>query len=123
MSGAWTAAVAAYLEARRAELAFAAVHINPTIPASLPIGPERSQAVDAIAPEIWEQSQRLTDICGAAEDVLMAIEAPDASGLAFKLLVARHDERAADGWDAMLMAEALRFAPSFLVPQAEAASQ
>ncbi|WCT75013.1 hypothetical protein PQ455_07295 [Sphingomonas naphthae] len=113
----WIAVKLAYLSAAYAERAFDSAHINVCGFRDLPIGPERSALVEAVPGGVWGESQRLQDVRTDAEDRLMAIPSPDAAAFAFKFLVARAQGRGADGWDAMLEAEARGLAPAY--PAAE----
>lgn len=103
----WTSALAAYRAAKVELDAYDAEHI--AVPAHLPIGPERSAAVDRVPARIWAESQRLLDIVSDAEDILMDISAPTPAAFAFKYLVAHGGGRETDCWDHMLETEAKRF--------------
>lgn len=81
----WSSARARYVEAREGETA-------------------AGVANDMAAEDRW--TKRRHD----AEDVLMAIPSPDPAAFAFKYLVAHGDGRETDCWNAMLEAEAARFA-------------
>jgi hypothetical protein len=105
---AWDVAKAAYTAAKAIEAAFDAE--NCSIPDNIPDGPERTAAFNTIPASIWDESQRLGDIVSDAEDVLMDIPSPDIAAHFFKRLVAHGDGRETDCWNAMLDAEAKRFA-------------
>ncbi len=101
----WRHAAEAYLVAKEAE------HAYDNGPYADAIRAADAQGEMATFDErLTQESDRLTDIRAAAEDALMAIPSPDAASFAFKYLVARGSGRETDCWDAMLEAEATRFA-------------
>lgn len=105
----WDRALAAYRMAKANDEAYTAVHIDPPLK-GLPPGPVPMAMLDTIPAHVWAESQRLGNVLTHAEDVLMAVPSPHAAAFAFKVLVANDDGRETDEWNAMLAAEAKRFA-------------
>lgn len=104
----WDATLARYDAALTAENAYMAEHIDPFVPASLPIGTERNAACDAIPPAVWAEDERLGNIRYQAEDELLEMPSPDLAAFARKVIICRADQRDLNGLDDMLVAEAKR---------------
>jgi hypothetical protein len=104
----WDETPARYDAALAVELAYYAEHIEPYVPADLPVGPERNAAVGSIPKEVWDEVERLTDLRCGPEDELLDMPSPDLTAFARKVIICRADERNLDGLDGMLVAEARR---------------
>lgn len=102
---AWDNAKAVYVAARAEEVAYDAEHCS--IPDK---DPNRSAMIQAIPASVWAESERLGQVVSDAEDAVMDIPSPDAAAFAFKCRIAHGDGRETDCWNAMLDAEAKRFA-------------
>jgi hypothetical protein len=111
---AWDDAKGIYVAARAEEVAYDAEHCS--IPDK---DPNRSAMIQAIPAPVWAESERLGQMVSDAEDVLMDIPSPNAAAFAFKCRIAHGDGRETDCWNAMLDAEAKRFADDDTNPRGE----
>jgi hypothetical protein len=103
---AWDNALAAYEAALANEKAHWDSAIAPRFDDSLPVGPERSAALDTVPQAAWDEDERLSQIRYDAEDALMDCPAPNAVAFARKVRLARADQRAWDGCDDILVRDA-----------------
>ncbi|WP_242186556.1 hypothetical protein [Sphingomonas sp. CARO-RG-8B-R24-01] len=104
----WHELAEAYLAAKADEDAHDQIYCS--IDESLPVGPERNAAIDAIPQEHWDESERLIDIRINIETELLSQPSETAEAFALKVLTCRGQGRGCDAYDDMLAAEARKFA-------------
>jgi len=104
----WEALAAAYHAALAVENAYEQQFC--LIDDALPVGPERSAAVDAVPSHHWAEIERLAQLRIDAEQKLLNCPSPTASAFALKVLVCRGGGREFNAIDEVLEREATRFA-------------
>ena len=104
-SAEWCALAAAYYKARAEEEAYEREFC--AFDRTLPVGPERAAALDAIPKEHWDGVQRFADVRADAEDALLKMPSPTAQAFALKVLICNEEGR--DLNDPVLEAEAKQF--------------
>lgn len=100
----WPGVAAAYFAAKAEEDAYD--HEFCCFDRTLPVGPERSAAIDAIPREHMDEAERLQNIRCDIEDRLLALPSPSPSAFALKVMICRGDGRDLNGYDDVLETEA-----------------
>ncbi|PZR78058.1 MAG: hypothetical protein DI537_42550 [Stutzerimonas stutzeri] len=116
MSAEWDAALSAYRAARADEIAHDERSGIATACRMVRAGMVGVQeAFSMISHTDADESERLCEIRGKAEDCMMGVPSPHAMAFALKYLIAHGDGRETDHWDDMLETEAKRFVGSHLL--------